>query len=368
MAKTRRWAFWSEWSDLTKWVMGIISSLLVATLIGLISFVSSAANREPELEMFANATAELDQAITKIEVVIAETINELLALGKMEKETYSISQEKLAFIWKDRVKLMYVLLGYSDALAGVAASGAKAQQKTEMLGNSIMRLADNAPYTDWELPTDLEVSTDSEVVFSPSTDMARDLAAKQLAEAIERKQPKQILVRTGIQIKAYQNLGQAVGALHPALSEVAKQLEDNLESLRFHYKLVSALMESTLREAYKKLEFQRDELLAKRDRLRESMLETINDPNIVEQVKNIEELIAHMEPEHQEYVLRRNALLQNQTATNHMFNNAQEGIRAWVQVHKELKLVIEQDRRPDVRLISRAAKEINDAVDRIRNQ
>jgi hypothetical protein len=135
--------------------------------------------------------------------------------------------EAFETIWKDRVKLMDVLLGYSDALAGVAAAGAKAQQTTEMLGNSIMRLAG----------------------IVPSTGSAVD-AGVQLG---------QVLVRTGIQIKAYQNLGQAVGAAHPALAEVAKYLEADLEDLRRIYQKASQDIESALDEAYGKRESQRNQ-------------------------------------------------------------------------------------------------------------
>lgn len=69
-------------------------------------------------------TVELRRAVIESGAVTAE------AMVTAEKTKPSTTEENDAeafeTIWKDRVKLMDVLLGYSDALAGVAAAGAKA--------------------------------------------------------------------------------------------------------------------------------------------------------------------------------------------------------------------------------------------------
>ena len=225
---------------------------------------------------------------------------------------------------------MDVLLGYSDALSGVAAAGAEAQQTTEALGDSIMRLADMVPVT------------------RPGVNLG------------------QLLVRTGIQIKAYHDLDQAVGAAHSALAEVAKNLEADLEDLRRLYVKASQDMEIALDDEYGKRESDRKKLLAKRNEFRKTLLETFNEMN-VEQVKKIEELVAHMAPEHREYVQRLGALRRQRHATVQMFGKAKQGVRAWVQAHGELKLAIAQNRQPNVRLVLSTAQEIRDAIARIGN-
>ena len=290
-----------------------------------------------DVEPFADATVELRRAVIESGAVTAETMAaaEKTKPSGTASETAESYAEKFVDIWQDRVKLVDVLLGYSDALAGVAAAGAEAGQTTEMLSNSVMKLAN----------------------IVPSTGSAFE-AGVQLGE---------ILIRAGIQIKTHRDLGQAVGAAHPALTEVAKYLEADLEDLGLLYVNASQDIENKLDETYGKRESQRKKLLGKRDELREKMLKTFDDIDI-EQVKKIEELIALMEPEHQEYKKLYVELLQKRTATIYMFNKAKVGVRAWVQAHEELKLAIEQNRRPNVRLILGTAQEIKDAVDRIRNQ
>ena len=113
-------------------------------------------------------------------------------------------------------------------------------------------------------------------------------------------------------------------------------------------------------------EEQRAALLARRAKLRDAMIAAPNDVNVAH-VRQIEELVVRMEPEHQEYLQRRSTLLQDRTATLQMFNKAKAGVRVWVQAHEELRLAMEQNRRPNVRLILSTAQEIREAVDRIRN-
>jgi hypothetical protein len=286
-----------------------------------------------DVEPFADATVELRRAVIESGAVTAET---MAAAEKTKPSGNEESDaEKFVDIWQDRVKLVDVLLGYSDALAGVAAAGVEAGQTTEALGNSVMKLAGIVPGTGSAVEAGVQLG--------------------------------QILIRAGIQIKTHRDLGEAVGDAHPALTEVAKYLEADLNDLRILYVKASQDIEDTLDKTYGKRESDRKKLLAKRDKLRDEMLNTLNDTNI-EQVKKIEELIAYMEAEHQEYVKLYVELFQKRTATTYMFNKAKVGVRAWVQAHEELKLAIEQNRRPNVRLILSTAQEIKDAVDRIRNQ
>jgi len=281
----------------------------------------------PNVEPFANATLALRRAIIESGAVTAET------MATVPKR--STNTKELMDLWQDRVRLMDVLLGYSDALAGVAAAGAAAQQTVQTLGDSIMSLADIVPSTG--------------------------------AAAREGVQLAQLLIRTGIQIKAYHDLDAAISAAHPALTEVARYLQADLDDLQRLYRNASQDREFAIDETYGKHEAQRDQLLARRDRLRDTMFGTFNDIN-VEQVKKIEELIAYMEPEHQEYVQQRATLLRERTLTSQMFNKAKQGIRAWVQAHEELKLAMAQKRQPNVRLILSTAQEIKDAVDRIKQR
>ena len=98
-----------------------------------------------DVEPFADATVELRRAVIESGAVTAET---MAAAEKTKPSgTEESDAEKFVDIWQDRVKLVDVLLGYSDALAGVAAAGAEARQTTEMLSNSVMKLANIVPST-----------------------------------------------------------------------------------------------------------------------------------------------------------------------------------------------------------------------------
>jgi len=286
-----------------------------------------------DVEPFADATVELRRAIIESGAVTAETM--IVADKTKTSSTEKSDADKFLEVWQDRVKLLDVLLGYSDALAGVAAAGAEAGQTTEMLGNSVMKLADIVPGTGSAVEAGVQLG--------------------------------QILVRTGIQIKTHRDLGQAVGEALPALTEIAKYLEADLNDLRLLYVKASQDIENELYNTYGKRESDRNKLLAKRDEFRDLMFNSLNDTNI-EQLKKIEELLAFMEPEHQEYEQKYVEIMQKRTSTVNMFNKAKVGIRAWIQAHEELKLAIEQNRRPNVRLILVTAQEIKDTVDRIRKQ
>lgn len=282
---------------------------------------------------FADATGELHRAINESGTVTADAMAIVSAVTTVASAQNDAKE--FVVIWQDRVKLMDVLLGYSDALAGVAAASTEAQKAAEVLGSSIARLAALVPGTGSAVAAGVQLG--------------------------------QILIRTGIEIKAFHDLAQAVGAAHFALAEVGKYLEADLEDLRRLYLKASQDLEAALDDTYGKREDQRDRLLAKRNELRDVMLASFNDATI-EQVMMLEELLARMEPEHQEYINQHEALLLQRTTTIQMFKKAQKGVRAWVQAHEELKLAIEQNRQPHVRLILSTAQEIKDAVDRTRNQ
>jgi hypothetical protein len=75
----------------------------------------------PNIEPFAQATFELRRAVIEGGAVTAET---MAAMPPMKTDTNPKQDAgQLVEVWQDRVKLMDVLLGYSDALAGVAAAG-----------------------------------------------------------------------------------------------------------------------------------------------------------------------------------------------------------------------------------------------------
>ncbi len=280
----------------------------------------------------ADATGALHRAINESGAVTAEamaTVPSVLSGTSARKEAKEFIE-----LWQDRVKLMDVLLGYSDALAGVAAASTAAQQTVEALGSSITQLAAVVPVTGSAVAAGVQLG--------------------------------QVLIRTGIEIKAFHDLAQAVNAAHPALAEVAKYLEADLEDLRRLYLKASQDLEAALDDQYGERESQRNKLQEKRNQLRNTMITNFHDATI-EQVMLVEELLAHMEPEHQEYTRQRNAVLLRRTTTLQMFKKASKGVRAWVRAHEELKVALEQNRQPNVRLILATAQELKDAVDRIRN-
>jgi hypothetical protein len=307
------------------------AKLLTLTLAALALVISGC--QVPNVEPFAQATFELRRAVIEGGAVTAETMAAIPPMNIVTPPKQDAVQ--LVEVWQERVKLMDVLLGYSDALAGVAAAGNDAQQTAAALGSSIGQLA----------------------ALVPTTGAAVE-AGVQLG---------QILVQTGIQIQSYRNLAQAIGAADPVLTKVATYLAADLDDLRRLYLNASQSLEGALDELFGKRESQRKRLLAKRDELRDAMARTFNDTN-AEQVKKIEELLAYMEPEHQLYVQQREVLLQKRRATLQMFEQAKQGVHAWVHAHQELRLAIEQNRRPNVRLLLGTAQDIQEAVDRIHNR
>jgi len=286
----------------------------------------------PDVEPFADATVELRRAITESGAVTAEAM--VTAARTLPSGSGADDAKEFVAIWEDRIKLVDVLVDYSDALAGIAAASAGSQRTAQGLGDSIMRLADLVPGTG--------------------------------AAVADGVQLGEILLRTGIQVKANRDLEEAVGSAHLALAKVAGYLVEDLNDLGILYLKASQDMEVALDDEYGRREERRAALLARRAKLRDAIIAAPNDVNVAH-VRQIEELVARMEPEHQEYLQRRSTLLQDRTTTLQMFNKAKAGVRVWVRAHEELRLAMEQNRRPNVRLILSTAQEIREAVDRIRN-
>ena len=99
----------------------------------------------------------------------------------------------------------------------------------------------------------------------------------------------------------------------------------------------------------------RRKLLKKRDELRQQLPDQFTDANIAS-LEKIEELLAHVAPEHLEYMNRRTDLFRKRATTIQLFDTAQQGVAAWSQSHNELKQAIGQNRRPNVRLIMATAQ------------
>jgi hypothetical protein len=237
-------------------------------------------------------------------------------------------------VWRDRVKLMDVLVAYSDSIANIALASQASKQTAQVFGDAVKSLAELVPSTGIAVSDGI------------------DLGAR--------------LIETGIQIKAFHDLDEAVGATHETLAKVAEYLEKDLADLKRLYITATQDIERDLDNAFGEREWYRTELLNKRSELRRNLTGSFSDANI-QALEKIEALIAHMEPEHQEYEKRRADFFKERSATTRMFDKAQRGVVAWLQAHEELKQALEQNRRPNVRLIMVTAQEIKDAVDRIQN-
>lgn len=286
----------------------------------------------PNVQPFADATVELHRAVIQGGAITADS---MAAAAKVNQQK-STKKDAAEFVgvWQDRVKLMDVLVAYSDSIANIALAGKEAQQTAQAFGASVEYLAELVPVNGIAVSQGIKLG--------------------------------EILVKTGIEIKSLHDLNKAVGAAHDALEEVAKYLKKDLADLKRLYVNATQDIERALDDNFAEREYYRKMLLEKRSKLRNNLTENFTDANILA-LKKIAELIEHMEPEHQEYMKRRADFMKERMITVQMFDKAQRGVVAWSQAHRDLKQALEQNRRPNVRLIMVTAQEIKDAVDRIQN-
>jgi len=287
----------------------------------------------PNVEPFANATSELRRAIVEGGTVTAEAMT--LAAKADSDPKKNKSAKEFVEIWQVRLKLADVLLGYSDAISGIASAGKDAEGTSKALGQSIMSLASYVPVTGLAIEEGVNLG--------------------------------QLLLTTGLQIKANKDLGKAIDDAHEALDKVAGYLQRDLVDLKRLYKKANQDLLAQLDDEYGPRKEYRELLLNKQNALRSRMKKDFTD-STTEQETKLAELLSITDSEHKEYLQKRKSLIKDQEITIQMFETAKQGVKAWINAHKELKLAIEQNRRPNVLLIMSTAEEIKEAVDRIRNQ
>jgi hypothetical protein len=309
-----------------------MKSMLPRLVSVLIFSVMAVGCATPNVQPFADATVELRRAVVEGGAVTADSMARAARVNPNPSANNDV--EAFASVWQDRVKLMDVLVAYSDSIANIALAGRGAKQTAEALGDSVASLADLVPATGIAVNEGLKLG--------------------------------ELLVKTGIEIKTYHDLDRAVNAAHDALEKVATYLKKDIADLKRLYVKASQDIQGQLEDEFGAREGYRRKLLKKRDELRQQLPDQFTDANIAS-LEQIEELLAHVAPEHLEYMNRRADLFRKRATTIQLFDTAQQGVAAWSQSHKALKQAIDQNRRPNVRLIMATAQEIKDAVDRVQN-
>lgn len=306
---------------------GFIRRLLIPMLMYMTIGCAS-----PNVQPFADATVDLRRAVVESGSVTASS---MAVAAEVNKKSWAMKDaSRFADVWKDRIMLMDVLVAYSDSVANIALAGKDSKQTAQALGDSVKDLAELVPSS------------------GSAVDQGIDLGQR--------------LIAIGIEIKTFYDLKSAVGAAHETLERIAEFLQNDLADLKRLYIVSSQEMERALDDEFGQRESDRMVFLSKRDNLRMNLVNDFNDLN-VERLKKVEDLVAYMEPEHHGYMQRREELLKKRVATIQLFDKAERGVKAWSQSHKELKAALEQNRRPNVRLIISTAQEIKDAVDRVQN-
>lgn len=279
----------------------------------------------PDVTPFADATAQLRTAVMESGAVTA---------GAMAASHHPGDAKEFRTTWQDRLRLMDVLLAYSDSLASIVSAAQGASQSTATLGESIQRLAD----------------------LVPAAQGAAVQAGVNLAS---------VLINAGIQVKGYHDLAKAVEAADGALAQVAQYLQQDLTDLKLLYLKASQDTEADLDNRYGPRESQRTRLTEKRDAALQSFLASQSDDSAA-RLQTLDALVAATAAEHQEYVDARAAVLHQRATVLQMLDKAGQGVGAWRQAHADLQTAIRQKRQPNVRLILSTAAEIRAAVERLR--
>ena len=122
-----------------------MKSMLPRLVSVLIFSVMAVGCATPNVQPFADATVVLRRAVVEGGAVTADSMARAARVNPNPSANNDV--EAFASVWQDRVKLMDVLVAYSDSIANIALAGRGAKQTAEALGDSVASLADLVPAT-----------------------------------------------------------------------------------------------------------------------------------------------------------------------------------------------------------------------------
>ena len=288
----------------------------------------------PDLQPFADATSALRSSV----VASGDATIRLMAQQQGAAGDKTQPSAELQKIWVERVQAMDALVGYSDALANIAAAGNQSATNVKALGDSVSQLAEAVPGVGSSVKEPVAI-------------------AAQLATL-------------AIQVKAAADLSDATAKAQPALKKIAEILDADLGDLALLYTTASQNAELAVNDEFKIRNDYRTKLLTQREQVRTDMFaaKASDLDAAIGRSRAVDGLLADSDKEYDAYVARHTQILSARAATLDGISKCRAGVKVWLKAHQDLQSAIKQNRRPNVRVLLTAAMEIKDSVDRIKKQ
>lgn len=326
----------------------------------------------PDLQPFAEATAQLHQGVTVSQKFFHQQVISVSPEARDQLTTFDVE-------WKKRIAAMEALVNYADTLAGIAEAGKSGKQNAQALGTALEPLFNTMGVSG--LAGSEAFAVGSELYGL----IAQAAAAHSLAQAVDRANPTIERVSDILYLDVESLIGTLKTAEQPALRQLEMPLEDQLAA---RDKLIKRRDEVT-KQLANVVETQakiRNKLIKERQTLLEELaevwdqndvkllprIEQINDllkkealqtTILSEELEGINQAISGMRVWYEPYNEKVNQLKKEFQSQIEMLTTLRNGFVQLKKAHKGIGQALRENRRPSVRVLINTAIEIKTIIE-----
>lgn len=290
----------------------------------------------PDVAPFAEATVALRQATIITGDITIQTMRETPqpdGVGAFyTQRDPQHPANRLQKAWSVRLNAIDVLLGYADSLAQIVNSTTVAEETAQGLADSVQQL---------------------------STQFGGAGLFSDEAGALIK-----LLAANAIRLKAAHNLRDVIARAHPVVTEIAEIVKKDMSTLVVEFASQSLDIVQAVVDEFGSMNTYRNMLTIELTTARVALDTSV--PSTISEIEKIEKLLAATESEHEKYLVKLKAARERRQSGREAFRVAIGSLDLWIVAHGDLMLAVEQNRKPNVRLLLSTIQEIRVAVDNVK--
>ncbi|MGV1099792.1 hypothetical protein ACUUL3_10350 [Thiovibrio sp. JS02] len=283
----------------------------------------------PDLQPFADATAQLHTALLETDSAIRRTI---LEAGARPEEVGQLSKELAV-----RVAAMKAMVNYTDSLANIATAGRTGSESAGSLASAV-----DGFLTAFSAPT---------------------LPGNYVAMA-------KSLYGIAAEVRASRSFAKAVAKADPAVQAMAEILMADFHTLE------ALLAQATVPAQQGLLDLEnnagivdfREQLEKRRRQLEKALAAEPSAPDLITQLKDINALIDLTRDRYEPLVMQLAAIEERINGQILLVGKSRAAVREWANIHGKLASAVEEGLAPNTRLLAAAVMEIRTLIHEEQNR
>lgn len=305
-------------------------------LIAFVALMNQGGCTIPDVAPFAEATVGLREAT----IVTGDITIQVMWETPQEKEDGSLyaladpehPANRLQKAWSVRLNALDVLTEYADSLAQIVNSATVAEETAQGLADSVQQLSTQ---------------------FG-----AASLFSDEAGALIN------LLAANAIKLKATHDLRDVISRAHPVVTAIAEIVKKDLSTLGVEFASQSLDIVQAVVDEFGPMNTYRDDRTGDLENARNAL--DLSLPTTIAEIEKIEKLLAATESEHEKYLVKSKAARERRQSGREAFRVTIESLDLWIAAHGDLMLAVEQNRKPNVRLLLSTIQEIRVAVDNVK--